>query len=183
MSAIFLETPRLILRQWQESDYEPYILLNADKEVMEFFPLTSTRDESLAQIVRLTAHVDQHGYGFFAVERKDNHEFIGFTGLANVRFESHFTPCVEIGWRLSKANWNHGFATEAARACLKYAFDTLKLNEIYSFTSIHNKRSEHVMKKIRMNKVGVFDHPLIEDGHILKQHVLYKTVADIEHDH
>ncbi|WP_426667022.1 GNAT family N-acetyltransferase [Mucilaginibacter sp. McL0603] len=141
MSAIFLETRRLILRQWQECDYEPYIQLNADNEVMEFFPSTLTRDESLAQIVRLTAHIDQYGYGFFAVERKDNHEFIGFTGLANVRFESHFTPCVEIGWRLNKANWNQGFATEAARACLKYAFDTLKLNEVYSYTSVDNKRS------------------------------------------
>jgi [ribosomal protein S5]-alanine N-acetyltransferase len=179
MSVIFLETPRLILRQWQESDYEPYILLNADKEVMEFFPSTLTRDESLAQIVRLTAHIDQYEYGFFAVERKDNHEFIGFTGLSHPRFESHFTPCIEVGWRLNKANWNQGFATEAARGCLKYAFNVLKLNEIYSFTSVHNKRSEHVMKKIGMSRVGIFDHPLIADGHALKLHVLYKAVADI----
>jgi RimJ/RimL family protein N-acetyltransferase len=183
MSAIFLETPRLILRQWQESDHEPYILLNADKEVMEFFPSTSTRDETLAQIARLTAHVDQYGYGFFAVERKDTHEFIGFTGLANVRFESHFTPCVEIGWRLSKANWNQGFATEAAGACLKYAFDILKLEDVYSYTAVDNKRSEHVMKKIGMSKAGVFDHPLIEDGHVLKPHVLYKAAADMHYDH
>jgi RimJ/RimL family protein N-acetyltransferase len=175
MSAIFLETPRLILRQWQQSDHEPYILLNSDIEVMEFFPSTSTRDETLAQIGRLTAQIDQYGYGFFAVERKDNHEFIGFTGLSHPRFESHFTPCVEIGWRLNKINWNQGFATEAARACIKYAFDTLKLNEIYSFTSVHNERSEHVMKKIGMSKIGVFDHPLVEDAHVLKQHVLYKT--------
>ena len=183
MSAIFLETPRLILRQWRESDHEPYILLNTDRAVMEFFPSTLTRDESLAQIARLTTHIDQYGYGFFAVERKDNHEFIGFTGLANVRFESHFTPCVEFGWRLNKANWNQGFATEAARACLKYAFDTLKLNEIYSYTSVDNKRSEHLMKKIGMNKVGVFDHPLIEDGHVLKRHVLYKITTDTRPDY
>jgi len=183
MSAIFLETPRLILRQWQESDHEPYIQLNADKEVMEFFQSTSTRDESLAQIARLVSHIDQYGFGFFAVERKDNQQFIGFTGLANDRFESHFTPCVEIGWRLSKVNWNQGFATEAARACLNYAFDILKLKEIYSYTAVDNKRSEHVMEKIGMNKVGIFDHPLIEDGHVLKRHVLYKILADEQRDY
>lgn len=181
MSTIFLETPRLILRQWQESDHEPYMQLNADKDVMEFFTSTLTRGETLAQITRLIAHIDEHGFGFFAVERKDNHQFIGFTGLAHDRFESHFTPCVEIGWRLNKANWNHGFATEAAKACLGYAFDTLKLNEIYSYTAIDNKRSEHVMEKIGMNKVGVFDHPLIEDGHVLKRHVLYKILTDVQH--
>src|SRR5471030_1757758 len=106
MSTIMIETPRLLLRQWQENDHEPYIELNQDKEVMEFFPSTLTRDESLAQIGRLSKHIAEYGYGFFAVERKDNHQFIGFTGLSNPRFQAHFTPCVEIGWRLSKANWN-----------------------------------------------------------------------------
>jgi RimJ/RimL family protein N-acetyltransferase len=177
MSAIFLETPRLILRQWEESDHKPYIRLNADKEVMEFFPSTLTTDESLAQIGRLSAHIDEYGYGFFAVERKDDQQFIGFTGLSHPRFESYFTPCVEIGWRLSKANWNHGFATEAANACLAFGFNTLKLDEVYSFTSVHNVRSEQVMRKIGMVRTGVFDHPMVENGNILKQHVLYRIDA------
>jgi len=174
-SEIFIETPRLILRQWQLSDHEPYIALNQDADVMEFFPATSTRDETLAQIGRFTDHIEQYGYGFFAVERKDNHEFIGFTGLSHPRFESYFTPCVEIGWRLSKANWNHGFATEAAKACLEYGFDTLGLDEIYSFTSVHNVRSEQVMIKIGMVKQGEFEHPSIAEGHFLRRHVLYKA--------
>jgi len=170
---IFIETPRLILRQWKTSDYDPYIQLNQDSDVMEFFPSVSTKEETLAQIDRFITHIDQHGYGFFAVERKDNGQFIGFTGLSRPRFEAYFMPCVEIGWRLSKANWGQGFATEAALACLDFGFD-IGLDEIYAFTSVHNKKSEHVMLKAGMLKQGEFEHPLIEDGHFLKQHVLYK---------
>jgi len=171
---VFIETPRLILRQWKASDHEPYIKLNRDTNVMEFFPSVLSREETLAQIERISNHITQYGYGLFALERKDNHKFIGFTGLSHPSFESHFTPCVEIGWRLSRANWDQGFATEAAKACLDYGLHTVKLGEIYSFTSVYNVRSEQVMVKTGMVKQGVFDHPLIEDGDILKQHVLYK---------
>ncbi|MEO6980946.1 MAG: GNAT family N-acetyltransferase [Mucilaginibacter sp.] len=171
---IFIETPRLILRQWQQDDHEPYIALNMDPEVVEFFLSTYSREETLAQIDRCVGHVNQYGFGFFAVERKDNGQFIGFTGLSHPRFESHFTPCVEIGWRLSKANWGIGFATEAARACLQFGFETLKVDEIFSFTAEHNIRSENVMKKIGMVKDGYFEHPSIAGGHPLKRHVLYK---------
>jgi RimJ/RimL family protein N-acetyltransferase len=174
MPHIFLETPRLILREWQESDYEPYIGLNADARVMEFFPSVLSREETLAQIGRITDFISQNGYGFFALERKDNCQFIGFTGLNYVTFEADFTPCVEIGWRLSRENWGHGFATEAAKACLDYGFNRLELLEIYSFTSIHNTRSEQVMKKIGMVKAGVFGHPSIAEGNWLREHVLYK---------
>jgi RimJ/RimL family protein N-acetyltransferase len=171
---ILIETPRLILRQWKASDYDPYIQLNKDSDVMEFFPSVSSKDESLAQVDRFIAHIDQHGFGFFAVERKDSGQFVGFTGLSHPRFEASFTPCVEIGWRLSKANWGQGFATEAAKACLEFGFGSIGLDEIYAFTSVHNKRSEQVMLKAGMLKQGEFEHPLIEDGHFLRQHVLYK---------
>jgi RimJ/RimL family protein N-acetyltransferase len=171
---IYVETPRLILRQWQQADIKPFSELNNDEDVMEFFPSVSTVDETMAQIDRATNHIKQHGFGFFAVERKDNSEFVGFTGLSHPRFESYFTPCVEIGWRLSKANWGYGFATEAAKACLQFGFETLKIDEILSFTTEHNIRSENVMKKIGMVKAGYFEHPSIADGHPLKRHVLYK---------
>ena len=174
---IFIETSRLILRNWLPSDYEPYIAMNLDAEVMEFFPSISTRAETLAQIERVTRHINDCGYGFFAVEQKDNGQFIGFTGLSHPQFETHFTPCVEIGWRLSKENWGRGFATEAAQACLDFGFNVQGLDEIYSFTSVNNKRSEHVMEKIGMKKEGYFDHPLVEDGHVLKKHVLYKIAT------
>jgi RimJ/RimL family protein N-acetyltransferase len=174
MSKVFIETPRLILRQWQKSDQEPYINLNADPEVMEYFPSIKTPPETLAQIDRLSTYIDKNGFGFWAVERKDNHQFIGFTGICEPGFEAHFTPCIEIGWRLSKENWRQGFATEAALACLDFGFDKLSISEIYSFTAIHNKRSEKVMQRIGMSKAGEFDHPLIAGEHWLKRHVVYK---------
>lgn len=178
MSNSIIETPRLILRQWQQSDYNPYIALNADPEVMKFFPSIKTPAETIAQIEKIAAYIDQHGYGFFAMERKDNHKFIGFTGLGDPGFKADFTPCIEIGWRLSKDNWGQGLASEAALACLGFSFGTLGLQEVYSFTAIGNRRSEMVMQRIGMSKVGEFDHPLIADGHILNRHVIYKISAD-----
>jgi RimJ/RimL family protein N-acetyltransferase len=172
---VFIETPRLLLRNWLPVDYEPYIALNADGEVMKFFPSVKTSEETLEQIQRLQGHIDQYGYGFFAVERKDNGRFIGFTGLAHPGFEAEFTPCVEVGWRLSKENWGQGFATEAAVACLDFGFSQLALDEIYSFTAVPNIRSEKVMQKIGMHKAGYFDHPMIAEGHWLRKHVLYKS--------
>jgi len=178
---IYIETERLILRDWMESDYKPFIALNADAEVMEFFPSVQTADTTLAQIKRLAGHIATNGFGFFAVERKDNNEFIGFTGLAYPRFEAHFTPCIEIGWRLSKADWNQGFATEAAKACLQFGFDSLRTDTIYSFASVHNQRSENVMKKIGMVHDGFFEHPSVEEGNWLRKHVLYKITKQDEH--
>jgi RimJ/RimL family protein N-acetyltransferase len=170
---IFIVTPRLILREWQEGDYEPFMALDADAAVMAFLPNVLSREETLAQIGRISTHFEKYKFGLFAVERKDNNQFIGFTGLAHVNFESHFTPCVEIGWRLSKPNWGRGFATEAAKVCLEYGFGQLGLKEIYSFTSVDNKRSEHVMKKTGMQKQGEFDHPLLARGSFFERHVLY----------
>ena len=177
MAFIYIETPRLLLRQWQESDHEPFIELNADPVVMEYFESVRSREESLAQIGRIMANIDKNGYGFFAVERKDTGQFIGFTGLTNAPFESWFTPCIEIGWRMSRAHWGQGFATEAADACLQFGFDKLHVQQIYSFTSIHNKRSEQVMIRIGMQRVGEFDHPNVKKGHYLKPHVLYTKSA------
>jgi ribosomal-protein-alanine N-acetyltransferase len=175
MPEIFIETPRLILRQLEKEDHEAFIALNQDKDVMGFFPSVLTAAETMSQIERIANHIEQYGYGRFAVERKDNRQFIGFTGLAHATLKSIDAPFVEIGWRLSKANWGQGFATEAAKACLDYGFNALGLDEIHSFTAVLNKRSEQVMKKIGMVKQGLFDHPAIEDGHILKQHILYKS--------
>lgn len=174
---VFIETPRLILRDWIATDMPPYILLNNNAEVMEFFPSIMTAVETMEQVERVNNHIEKHGYGFFAVERKDNRQFIGFTGLSHPGFVAEFTPCVEIGWRLSRENWGYGFATEAASACLKFGFENFGIDEIYSFTSVHNIRSEQVMKRIGMEKQSYFDHPSIEDGHFLKKHVLYKIVV------
>ena len=174
LDKVYVETHRLILRQWKSSDEAPYIVLNQDKEVMRYFPTTHTKEESLLQIKRLSKHIDDYGYGFFAVERKDNHEFMGFTGLSHPRFESYFTPFVEIGWRLSKQNWGQGFATEAAMACLKLGFEEFDIPEIYSFTTVSNTPSARVMIKIGMIFQGYFEHPMLDDGDDLKTHILYK---------
>jgi RimJ/RimL family protein N-acetyltransferase len=169
-----IHTSRLVLRQWLESDHEAYIAMNSDEEVMRYFPALQTKEDTLAQIERFQTFIDENGYGFFAVERKDTGDFIGFTGLSQPRFERFFTPCVEIGWRLDKAQWGMGFAQEAARACLELAFDRMGLKEVYSFTSLLNAPSMNVMQKIGMREVGQFEHPNLPDGHRLKTHVLYK---------
>jgi ribosomal-protein-alanine N-acetyltransferase len=177
MQLSVLTTPRLILRHWRDDDVEPFIKMNADAEVMRYFPSTQTPEETLTLIARIKAHFTDYGYGPFAVERKDNGRFIGFTGLFHPTFKSHFTPCVEIGWRLSKENWRQGFATEAAKACLQHGFTDIGLKEIYSFTAKLNLPSINVMKKTGMNYMGEFEHPNLADGHVLKTHVLYKIEA------
>jgi len=140
---------------------------------MAFFPSVRSAGETMEQIQRISKHIAEYGYGFFALERKDNRRFIGFTGLSHPGFEAAFTPCVEIGWRLSMENWGQGFATEAGKACLEFGFDTLGLDEIYSFTAVQNKPSEKVMQRIGMVKKGYFDHPSIDNESELKNHVLY----------
>jgi len=168
-----LTTNRLKLRHWKEKDYEPYINLNNDPQVMEFFPAVLTREETLKQIERIETHFTKHGYGLYAAERLDNKKFIGFIGFSHPQFETSFTPCVEIGWRLSKENWNQGFATEGVTACLNYGFSLLGFDKIYSWTSHLNLPSIAVMRKAGMKHIGEFEHPLIADGHRLKRHVLY----------
>jgi ribosomal-protein-alanine N-acetyltransferase len=174
MPQVFITTPRLKLREWQESDFEPYIEMNKDEEVMEFLMGVRSRETVMGNMQTIQKHFDENGYGLCAVERLDNGEFIGYTGLSKPNFETSFTPCVEIGWRLSKQNWGQGFATEAATACLGYGFEKAGLNEIYSWTSKLNLRSINVMKKTGMHYIYDFEHPLIDKGHWLCAHVLYK---------
>jgi ribosomal-protein-alanine N-acetyltransferase len=128
-------------------------------------------------ILRNQAHMAQHGFGFFAVELRDTGELIGLAGLSHVPFEAHFTPCVEIGWRLAAAHWNRGLATEAARECLRYGFEHLALAEVVAFTVPANQRSRRVMEKLGMtrNAADDFDHPRLPEGHPLRRHVLYRT--------
>ena len=145
-----LKTDRLKLRQWAPGDYAPFAELNADPEVMEFYPNTRTKAESIAFAQKIAALIANRGWGFWAIELKAENRFIGFAGLHKPEVELPFTPCVEIGWRLSKKHWGHGYATEAARAALEYAFETLRLDEVVSFTSLLNTKSEAVMRRLNM---------------------------------
>jgi len=167
------KSERLGFRNWLQKDWLPFAKINSDSEVMEFFPKVLTEDESNALAERLHAHFLDNGFTFYAVEKLDNQEFIGFIGLVKTPYQTSFTPCVEIGWRLKKSAWNLGFATEGAKRCLEYGFADLGLKEIYSFTAGINFRSEKVMKRIGMKKDGEFLHPKVPIGNLLSRHVLY----------
>lgn len=174
-----ITTERLILRGWREEDREPFARMNSDPAVMEFFPAPLTRAESDALVDRADAHIVAHGFGPWAAELKATGEFIGFIALSIPRFEAHFTPCVEIGWRLAAAHWGRGLATEGARAAAGHAFGELELKELVSFTSEGNIRSRRVMEKIGMTHDAAddFDHPDLPEGHWLRRHVLYRKAA------
>jgi RimJ/RimL family protein N-acetyltransferase len=167
---------RVCLRRWHDSDRNAFAAMNADARVMEFFPSRLTRDESDAMVDRIQAHFDERGFGLWAIEVPDVAPFIGYTGLAVPRFSAHFTPCVEIGWRLAFEHWGHGYATEAARLALGFGFGTLALSEIVSFAAETNHRSRAVMERLEMRRDPAedFDHPNIPEGHPIRRHVLYR---------
>jgi RimJ/RimL family protein N-acetyltransferase len=171
-----LQTERLLLRRWRDSDREPFAHINADPRVMEYFPATLTREESSALIDRIEAYFAERAWGPWAAELRMTGELIGFIGLSVPAFEAPFTPCVEIGWRLAAEHWGKGLATEGALAALHYGFTELHLPEIVSFTTVANLPSRRVMEKLAMthNPADDFDHPGLPDGHPLGPHVLYR---------
>jgi len=171
-----LRTDRLRLRRWLPTDLAPFAALNADARVMEYFPAALSREGSDTLASRIEAHFDEHDFGLWAVEIPVVTSFAGFIGLSVPRFQAHFTPCVEIGWRLAAEHWGLGYATEGARAVLEFCFEALGLGEVVSFTAPGNLRSRRVMEKIGMvhNPADDFDHPELPDGHRLRRHVLYR---------
>ncbi|MDJ0843293.1 GNAT family N-acetyltransferase [Crocosphaera sp.] len=167
-------TARLKLREWKEADKEPFFELNSDPRVMEFMPKLLSKEESDRLVERIQARFKEDGYSFWAVELIENETLIGLMGLSIPKFDSFFTPCVEIGWRLAYDYWGKGYATEGAKASLNYGFHELGLSEIVSFTVPQNIRSRRVMERIGMHYVGEFNHPLLPKTHPLEKHVLYK---------
>lgn len=168
-----INTDRLQLRKWKADNLPSLIQMNQDEEVMKYFPATMTEDESVKFYLRIQKHFEDHGFGLYVVEDKVKKQFLGYTGFMTANFEATFTPCVEIGWRFNKAYWGKGYATEAANACLAYGFSKLPFEKVYSFTSIHNKKSEAVMQRIGMQYIGEFNHPKIAIDHYLCLHVNY----------
>lgn len=170
-----LKTDRLQLRQWTEDDFLPFSKMCGDSAVMAFFPKLLTPNESKEVGKKIQSLIHERGWGFWAVDVSNQHKFIGFVGLHTPKESLPFSPCVEIGWRLSKSYWGNGYATEAAKACLAYAFGTLGLHEVVAFTALANLRSQAVMRKIGMRDSGQnFMHPDIEEAHPQCEHVLYK---------
>jgi 3-dehydroquinate dehydratase/shikimate dehydrogenase len=173
---VSLETERTLLREWCDEDLAPFARLNADPEVMRWFPSTLTTEQSDAAARRIQAIFSEQGWGLWALEVPGVSRFCGFVGLNKVPFDAPFTPAVEIGWRLDQPWWGKGFASEAAGACVEYAFGELGLEEIVSFTTTGNTRSRAVMERIGMirDEAGDFDHPNIGVDDPLRRHVLYR---------
>ncbi|MBV8591801.1 MAG: GNAT family N-acetyltransferase [Acetobacteraceae bacterium] len=169
-------TQRLRLRLWRDEDLAAFAAINADPRVMEHYPKMLDRAESDASAVRIRRHLAERGFGLWAVEVPGVAGFIGYVGLSEPAFQAHFTPCVEIGWRLAVEHWGKGYATEAARAALAHAFGPLGLKEVVSFTVPPNRRSRRVMEHLgmRSSPYDDFDHPCLPEGHKLRRHVLYR---------
>ena len=173
-----LHTERLILRQWLPEDVAVFAVMNEDPEVMRYFPGTLTREQSQAWAENCRQMLARQGWGLWAVEVQELAEFIGFVGLHAPEIDLPFNPCVEIGWRLRRSAWGNGYATEAARACLQFGFEQLGLREIVSFTSVVNKPSLAVMQRLGMTPdADTFEHPSVPDGHILREHCVYRLSA------
>ena len=171
-----VETERLLLRGWREADRAPFAALNADPEVMRYLTKRLTGEESDAFVDRIIARWAERGHGLWAVERRADGVFLGFTGLAWHDFAAPFTPAVEIGWRFRREAWGHGYATEAAAAALAWGFEVLGLDEILSWTTVDNVASRRVMERIGLthDPADDFEHPQFAAGHPIRPHVLYR---------
>ena len=174
-----VRTERLVLRGWRETDKPAYASLNGDPEVMRHFPATLTPQQSDEMVDRMAAAWQRNGFGLWAVERQDTGQFIGFTGLSVPGWSS--VPMVEVGWRLAREHWGLGFAPEAARAALEFGFERVALphDEIVSFTTSKNFKSQRVMQKLGMRHDAGrdFDHPLLPHWHE-RHHVFYVIDRD-----
>ncbi len=170
------QTERTVLRRWTAADRECFAEMNSDPEVMKYFPAMLTREESDRLVDNVDEHFVVHGFGPWVLEIPNVVRFAGFVGLSVPRFVAPFTPCVEIGWRLARPFWGHGYVTEAARAALVFGFDELKLSEIVSFTVPTNLRSRRVMERLGMShdERDDFEHPSLPEAHPLRRHVLYR---------
>jgi RimJ/RimL family protein N-acetyltransferase len=178
-SPIEFDTERLRLRQWRPSDLEPFAALNADPRVMAFFPSTLEREASDAAVQRWQAQIAERGWGLWAAELLGTGEFIGFVGLQVPIAPLPFSPCVEVGWRLARAYWGKGYATEGARGVLAQGFERLQLPEIVSFTAVGNLKSRAVMERLGMQAAeGSFEHPSVPEGSPLREHCLYRLTRE-----
>jgi RimJ/RimL family protein N-acetyltransferase len=171
-----LRTQRALLRQWKDSDLDAWAAMNADPEVRRHFPGTLTRDDALAEATRIRDALAQRGWGAWALEVPGAWPFAGFVGLIVPAWSSHFTPAVEIGWRLPRPAWGQGYASEAAAAAATFAFDALALDELVAITLPANQASRRVMERIGMvhDEGGDFAHPRLPADHPMSRHVLYR---------
>ena len=174
-----IETARLLLRPWQDGDHAPFAAMSADSEVMRYLLKPGSPEAVAPWIARQVAHGAEHGFCFWAVEERGTGSFVGAVGLQRIGYQAHFTPAVELGWRLARPFWGRGYAPEAAGACLQFGFETLQLGEIVADACVENTKSRRVMEKLAMQRdpADDFDHPRVPEGSPLRRHVLYRARA------
>lgn len=172
-----LNTPRLCMRQWRETDAAAFAAMNADPKVMEFFPRSLCREESDALLAQLSAQNAQQGWGIWAIERRSDARLLGFAGLKTVASDLPFAPATEIAWRLAADAWGQGYAYEAAQAALAFGFATLNMAEIVAITAVVNTRSRALMERLNMRRGDDFEHPQLAVGSPLRRHCLYTLAA------
>lgn len=168
------KSERLGFRNWLESDIDRLAEINSDKKVMEFFPGIISKDQTIEFIEKMQQQFTDKGFCYFAVDKLENNELIGFIGLSEKSFEAEFTPCIDIGWRLNSKEWNKGYATEGAKRCLEYAIEVLKLGKVVAIAPKINIKSERVMEKIGMKKIVEFEHSLLINDEKIRDCVLYE---------
>ncbi len=171
-----VRTDRLLLRRWREEDKAPFAALNADPQVMRYFPAPLDRAASDGFVARIEGRFAQQGLGLWALEVVATGSFIGFTGLNPMPEGVPGSGGMEVGWRLARHAWHHGYATEAARAAVQVAFEA-GLPEVWSMTAVLNEPSQAVMRRVGMSEHARFDHPALAPGHPLRPHVLYHRAA------
>jgi RimJ/RimL family protein N-acetyltransferase len=174
-----IRTSRLLMRRWRDSDLAPFAALNSDPQTMRFFPDTLNQEASDAYVERIETRFEQQGYGLWALELAATGAFIGFTGLNALPDGVPGAGGMEVGWRLARQAWHHGYATEAASAAVDIAFDGATLPELWSMTAVLNEPSQAVMRRIGMTEVARFDHPRLPAGHSLRPHVTYHLARPI----
>lgn len=172
------KSERLGFRNWSMKDLDEFAKLNSDKEVMEHFPKTLSKEEVSDLIHALKNHFSKNGFTYYATEILETKEFIGMIGLAFQAYTTPFTPAIDIGWRLKKGAWGKGYATEGAKRCLEYGFNTLNIKKIISVCTINNTKSENVMKKIGMTKIGQFNHPELVEYPEYERHCCYEIIKE-----
>lgn len=171
------KSERLGFRLWTKGDLLEFSKINADPAVMEHFPKPLTMEETDEFLDRLIAHYGKHGYQYFATEIVVTGELIGFIGLAFQRYKTEFSPATDIGWRLKQSAWGKGYATEGAKRCLEFAFEDLNIKKVFSACTINNHKSEHIMRKIGLRKMGEFNHPNLKGYPALERCVWYEITS------
>lgn len=179
-----LRTARTLLRRWTDADLEPWVAMNADPQVRRFFPATLTRDEALGEASRIRANLERRGWGLWALEIPGRIPFAGLVGLHVPVWQAHFTPTVEMGWRLAREAWGQGWASEAAAAAAAFGFEALGLDALVAFTVPINEPSRRVMQRLGMthDPADDFDFPTMDPAHPMCRHVLYRLARPADGD-